>query len=100
MCTKLLTITAFLLSAATSQVQAQQTSGQDDQSNAATGQQTTSTTWTTSGSPPEQAGDLYQVRTRGIGDFGSATTRDDPLPGALNPGAEPLGGDKQPDPKE
>ncbi len=98
--TKLLTITALLALAATPRVLAQQASGQDDQSNAAAGRQTTSATSWTSSTPPEQAGDLYQVKTHDNGDFSASTTRDDPLPGALSPGAEPLGGDRQPDPKE
>jgi len=94
------TVAALITLAATSQVLAQQTSAQVDQSNATTERQTTSATWTTSSSPPEQAGDLYQARTRGNGDYGSAATRDDPLPGALNPGMEPLGGARPSDPKE
>jgi len=94
------TVAALITLAATSQVLAQQTSAQVDQSNATTERQTTSATWTTSSSPPEQAGDLYQARTRANGDYGSAATRDDPLPGALNPGLEPSGGARPSDPKE
>ena len=94
------TVAALIALAATSQTMAQQASAKDDRSNAATERQTTSATWTTSSSPPEQAGDLYQARARGNDDFGNDTARDDPLPGALNGGMEPLGGARQADPKE
>ena len=98
--TKLFTIASLIALAAQSQAMAQQASAQNDQANSATERQTTSATWTTSSAPPEQAGDLYQIRTSRNGDFGSATTRADPLPGALDAGMEPLAGNKQADPKE
>jgi Ni/Co efflux regulator RcnB len=98
--TKLLAIVALLAFTATPAVLAQQVSVQGDRSDSATERQTTSATWTTSSSPPEQAGDLYRARTRGNDEVGNITTQDDPLSGALNPGTEPLGGNKQADPKE
>jgi hypothetical protein len=98
--TKLLAIAAILTLAAISGAQSQQASGQDDRAAASSARQTTSASGTTSGSPPEQAGDLYQVRTPANGNFVNPATHDDLLPGALSPGMEPLGGDKQAEPKE
>jgi len=84
-----------------SAARAQQTSqGQDDQSGQT--RQTTSTDWSSTGAkPPEQAGDLYQGKTRNSGAFGGAAAPDGTiLPGALNPGTDSLDNGKQPEPKE
>ena len=98
--TKILATVALLALAVSSQALAQQTPGQDDQPDAEPVHQTTSASWTTSGTPPEQAGDLYQSRTRSNDNTSDGTTPGDTLPGALNPGPEALDSGKQPDPKE
>jgi len=98
--TKLALATALLAFAMTSGVMAQQTPGQDAQSNADQSHQTTSN-WSSGGATrPEQAGDLYQPRTRGNDAFGTGAPQDSILPGALNPGAQSLDNGRQPEPKE
>jgi hypothetical protein len=50
---------------------------------------------------PEQAGDLYQSKTRQTGgEIEQPAKQDDPVAGALNPPAEPLTADRQADPKD
>ena len=100
---KFLTITALLAFASGSQAFAQQTTGQDNQSDTTPARQTTSATWSTPVTAPEQAGDLYQTETRSNGNFGNASTPDaqgGTPPGAFDPPAEPLGTGERPEPKE
>ena len=98
----LLAVAGVLALAATSGAKAQQTSaGQDD----TIGQtrQTTNADWSasTTTTPLEQAGDLYQGKGRTSGNFGASTTKDSSmLPGALNPGTDSLGNGRQPDPRD
>jgi hypothetical protein len=97
----LLAVAGILALAATSGIKAQQTpSGQDDQFRQT--RQTTSADWSlATNAPPEQAGDLYQGKGRGSGNFGGSTPPDNSiLPGALNPSTESLDNGRQPDPKE
>lgn len=99
--TKLALVTVLLAFALASGVLAQQTYGQDGQSNADQSRQTTSASWSSAGATqPEQAGDLYQARSRGNGAFGTGTPQDSILPGALNPGTQSLDNGRQPEVKE
>ena len=98
----MLAVAGVLALATTPGVQAQQQSwsGQDDQSGQA--RQTTSTDWAaTTTTPPEQAGDLYQGKGHGSGNFGGSATPDSNiLPGALTPDTKSLDNGQQPDPKD
>ena len=101
--TKILAAAGLLVLTVSPQVLAQQTPGQDSQSDTAPVRQTTSTSWSTSGSTPDQPGDLYQAKTRnngGFGDGAASDTQGATLPGALNPGTDSLGNTGQPEPKE
>ena len=82
--------TAILLAfAAMPMASAQQTQGQDEQSDADRSHQLTSANVSNPGPAPEQAGDLYQAKTSGTGSFGAAG-QPDPLPGTLTSGADAL----------
>lgn len=97
---KLSLAAALLALAMTSGAMAQQTQGQDDQSDGTQARQTASASWSHSGTQPDQAGDLYQARTRGNDDFGGPVPQANILPGALNPGKESLDNGRQPEPRD
>lgn len=100
--TKLFTAAALLVLAAASRALAQQTSDQDNRSDGAQTHQTTSASSPSSSTAPEQAGDLYQSKNKSNGDFGASSPNAEgsTLPGALNPGMDPLGNAGPPEPKE
>lgn len=90
--------TAILLAfAATPMASAQQTQGQDEQSDTDRSHQLTSANVSNPGALPEQAGDLYQARTSGNSGFGGSTGQPDPLPGALSSGTDTLTAGGPPD---
>lgn len=99
---KLLTIATLCSFATLSAASAQQTFGQDGQPNADQSRRTTSADGSSSGTRPEQAGDLYQARTRGNDTFGCTTPQDSSstLPGALTSGTESFGNGRQSDRRE
>jgi hypothetical protein len=100
--TKLFTAASLFVFAATSGAFAQQTSEQDNRSDAAQADQTAAAGRASSGAAPEQAGDLYQQKSRSTGDFGAPSPNEEgsSLPGALTVGTDPLGNAGAPEPKE
>ena len=86
---------------AASVAQAQQTFGQADQTGQDPSQQPAGASWSASDAQPRQAGDLYQVRqVRSRSDSSNIAPQDGTLPGALNPGPEPLESGRQTDSQE